>query len=550
MPIKDEFRALLDETTILSISSDYNLQDTQEFAAARQVLLTLSKDVEAEEATGFNPSGFVGHSVTTDLSALNLDDEADDGEVTSSDVKSASDRTPMTERSITPSLVSSGSTRTAPRDAPGLIHIGVFDGLSDEDKEQNLAQMFVELKPIDIKQALKKSKGDASLAMDELLSLQWLEHTGQRAKGIDGFFVDEDYVFGKKKKVKKKRKVPKVSSPKSPVVEDTNEGPDQNSIDQSDKIELIADRLNVPAVEVASIYNQRKASLGATIIEILDNYISLGLSEPDSRLLPDIKRETVEFSWIPPEYIKASFEICQLRDEALDIIRILADYFEKPAYLRYNVSYSVVASDPEAAASTIDLTAASDPKQTERSSASPRSPIIDAPRASLNHVTNLATASAASRAFAESRNHAAASAAAAFRKSRSDPLFRQAGSYYAERAREQAAGYRRASRVEADYLVDRQSTGGSMIDLHGVMVQDGVDIARDRVRRWWDGLGGEGEGERARRAKRDGFTVVTGIGRHSADGRSQLRINVFKALVADGWKVEVQTGSYLVVGRR
>ncbi|KAG4218660.1 hypothetical protein PC116_g32860 [Phytophthora cactorum] len=105
--------------------------------------------------------------------------------------------------------------------------------------------------------------------------------------------------------------------------------------------------------------------------------------------------------------------------------------------------------------------------------------------------------------------------------------------------------YRQANSVEANYLVDQQSTEDT-IDLHGVTVQDGVEIALDRVSKWWRGLGEE----RVRKAKTHGLTVVTGIGRHSSDGRSPLRINVIKALVADGWKVQIQTGSCLITGRQ
>lgn len=483
-------------------------------------------------------------------------------------MKSAGGFTTTTESSVPPSLSSSGSSTTASGDTPDLVHVGIFDGLSDGEKEKNLSEMFVELKPIDIKKALEKSKGDASLAMDELLNLQWLEHTGQRPKGIDGFFVDESHSPNKKKRRKKKGKAAKVPSLKPPGIKNITKEVSQSTTIQTgkcfhpqiklpsihmihtnttiDKIAFIADRLNLPLADVASIYNRRNNSLGATVIEILDNYISLDLPQTDPRLLSDIQQETVKFSWIPRDYIKAIFEICQLRDEALDVIEILADYFEKPAYRRYDISYSVVASDPEAAVATIDLTAASNLKHAVRPSTNLRSPTVDSPRGLSSQAANLSAASAASKAFAESRNHSFTSAAAAFKKGRSDSLFRQAGSFYAERAREQAASYRQASSVEANFLVDQQSTRDT-IDLHGVTVQDGVDIALDRVRRWWDGLGEE----RARKVREgEGLTVVTGLGRHSADGKSPLRVNVFRALLADGWKAEVQTGSYRVTGRR
>lgn len=308
------------------------------------------------------------------------------------------------------------------------------------------------------------------------------------------------------------------------------------------KIELVADRLRVPLADVTMI-RSRLGSLGATVVRILDNFIDVGVIELDPDLLPYVRRETVDFSWVPPEYIKAIFQICRYPEECLDIIKILADHFEKPEYLRYDVPYSVVASDPEAAVATIDLTAASTSKQPARpSSTLPlRSPVLDSPRG----VTSLSAASTSSRAFAEARNHSFNLAAAAFKKGRSDPHFKAAGSYYAQRAREEAASYRQASSVEAGLRVDRNSTRDT-IDLHGVTVQDGIEIAIDRTWRWWDSLrGGE---DRARKAK-EGFRIITGLGRHSVGGVSPLRTNVAKALIADGWKFEVGTGSYTVTGR-
>ncbi|KAI1455081.1 hypothetical protein F4805DRAFT_294406 [Annulohypoxylon moriforme] len=541
----DELRSLLDETTILSISSDYNLENPEEFARARQVLLTISRDVVAEEATGFNPSG-LGADGMGDITSSNQGDDAEAGGTTSSDAKSVGGFTATTESSVPPSLASSGSSKTPPGEIPGLLHVDIFDSLSDSEKELQLREMFVSLKSIDVKLALQKSKGDASLAMDELLNLQWLEQTGQRPKGIDGFYVsDDDNVTNKKKKGKKKKKV-KVAPPKPSASENTPEETSASDPVQNDHIALISDRLNLAPSEVTSIYYHHGASPGATIVEILGNYIALDLPSLDSHLISDIEEVIKEFSWVPEEYVKATLEICSTRNGAMDIIQMLADHFEKPAYLKYDVSYSLVASDLGEIEGEPQVINISKSVQLPKSPTSPKSmrTAVNLPLRTSNLPTSLEAAAAVSKTLAESRNHSFSSAAAAFKKGKSDPLFRQAGAYYASRAHEQAISFRQANSVEANHLVDSKSTE-DMIDLHGVTVQDGVEIALDRVWRWWNSLGEE----RTRKAKR-GFTVVTGLGRHSSDGKSRLRINVFKALVADGWKAEVLTGSYLVTGRR
>ncbi|KAI1074174.1 hypothetical protein F5B20DRAFT_466433 [Whalleya microplaca] len=542
--LTDEFRSLLDEAIILSICNDYDLTNPQEFAAARDVLLIISKDVEVEEATGFNPSG-LGVNDLVDINPISQNDGVETAGAAEGDLKSTDGFTTTTESSGPRSLMSIASSKTSTQENPGLLHVSVFDGLSDVEKEVQLGQMFTSLKLIDVKLALQKSKGDASLAIDELLNLQWLEQTGQRPKGVDGFYVsDNDVPNRRKKKGKKRKKVAKAPTPPAQDSSNTSEGLTNNDEIHTDNIAFASDRLNLAVSEVTSIYRRRGDSLGATVVEILDRYIALELQTSDPKLLLGVREQADKFPWIPREYIQPAFEMCPTREYALDVIHVLADYFEKPSYLKYDVSYSIVASDLEPLSDTSEPTNALNPKPLLKTSANVRSPVLHVQRPVSGQPRSLQAATVASANLAASRNHSFISAASAFRKGRSDPLFRHAAAFYAERAREQAINHREASSIQAGYLVDKNSTSDT-IDLHGVTVQDGVDIAVDRVWRWWDSLGED----RARKAKQ-GFTVVTGLGRHTSDGRSRLRSNVFKALVTDGWKVEVLTGSYLVTGRR
>ncbi|KXX74069.1 Ubiquitin-binding protein CUE2 [Madurella mycetomatis] len=133
-------------------------------------------------------------------------------------------------------------------------------------------------------------------------------------------------------------------------------------------------------------------------------------------------------------------------------------------------------------------------------------------------------------------------AAAALR--RMGPLGRQGAAVYSERAREEVRAFTAQASVMADAHVAQQSTDDT-IDLHGVFVLDGVRIARQRVWTWWNNLGEQ----RKAAAKRSGFTVVTGVGKHSAGGVSRLRQAVGAYLKNDGWKYETLTGSFYVTGR-
>lgn len=134
---------------------------------------------------------------------------------------------------------------------------------------------------------------------------------------------------------------------------------------------------------------------------------------------------------------------------------------------------------------------------------------------------------------------------AAANLSRLGPFGRQGVSVYTDRARDEARAAIAQASALADTHVGLQSTDTS-VDLHGVYVLDGVRIARERVWAWWQALDGE---NRAAAAKNSGFTVVTGLGRHSHNGVSRLRQAVGAMLRNDGWKVETLTGHFHVTGR-
>ncbi|KAI0152709.1 hypothetical protein GGR57DRAFT_470066, partial [Xylariaceae sp. FL1272] len=539
----DELCSFLDETTILSISSDFDLKDPEGFKTARDILRSLSASVEAEEATGFNPSGISGEDLAG-ISSSHHDPNSDSPATVEGDLKSIDGLTSTTETSNSQSLVSAPSSKASSHGKSDVIHVSVLDGLSIEEKERQLADMFASLKLIDVKLALKKAKGDADIAMDELLNLQWLEQTGQRPKGIDGFYVSDGEVApSKKKKGRKKKKNAKTASPKSPSPDKSNsseslEDTRRDETADNDNITFISERFALPVADAMEIYQRNKFSRGSAIIAILDNYLALELNTLiPSRLAEDIQVQRKRIPWVPHEYFCPIFETTADYTAAIDVIDALASHFEKPAYLKYDVSYSLMAADAELEsghqARTINLK-------------SVKTSHTVSPNVNLHaHPTSLQEASAQRAQAALSLRNSQSAATSAFKKGRSDPAYRSVGAYYAERSRDLAASHRAAIGAEARYLVDSQSTSDT-IDLHGVTVADGVGIAIERAWRWWDGLG---IGEERRRKAKEGFKVVTGVGRHSEGGVSRLRVNVFKALVADGWKIEALTGAVLVTGR-
>ncbi|KAI0433703.1 hypothetical protein F5Y09DRAFT_297905 [Xylaria sp. FL1042] len=527
----DELCSLLDEATILSISSDYDLTKPEEFAAARGALLTISTDVVAEEATGFNPSGFGDHDLTGPEATPGMEGDlkSNDGLTTTTGTFSSHSRN---------NTLSSSASQTSEWEVPGIIHVSAFDDLTNQEKVGRLAAMFVSLKQIDIRMALQKAKGDANLAMDELLNLQLLEQTGQRPKGVDGFYIsDEDASKGKRKGRRKKNKISKSAASRSADTATGLEDAPQGSVVDNDSISFISDHLMLPLDEAAGIYQRNKCSLGAAIVATLDSYLALGLPPSNNpNQVRQIEEQQKRIPWVPFEYFNPVFEMTTSSQAAVDVINVLADYFEKPAYVRYDVSYSAVASDI-GQASELPIQANSESSWTSTTK-------LRSPQQLRTIPTTLQAVGASKATLAASAKHSYASASSAYKRGKSDPLMRQAAAFYADRGRSEAASHREVISMEAELLVDKQSTRDT-IDLHGVSVQDGVDIAIDRVWNWWNALGEN----KVRKARENALKIVTGLGRHSSDGKSRLRTNVCKALVADGWQIEVMTGAFLVTGR-
>ncbi|KAL8393827.1 hypothetical protein RB595_003545 [Gaeumannomyces hyphopodioides] len=138
---------------------------------------------------------------------------------------------------------------------------------------------------------------------------------------------------------------------------------------------------------------------------------------------------------------------------------------------------------------------------------------------------------------------------AAWRRGKSNPLHRPAAVLYAERGHALVESALAIERAEHEDLVDRQSTP-DRVDLHGVTIRSGVEIALERTREWWRAVGDREAVSREVAAKREPLYVVTGAGKHSVGGVSRLRQAVGIALARDGWAAEARTGEYVVTGRK
>ncbi|KAG7112512.1 Smr domain-containing protein like [Verticillium longisporum] len=304
---------------------------------------------------------------------------------------------------------------------------------------------------------------------------------------------------------------------------------------------FIAEKLDLPYDEASHAFHLQGCSRERTIIDYLDSYIQQGARATSEASRARVRELSNLYRSIPEKYIPPLIGIAGDVDQWVDeLASLLNTYFAHLGPQRLAVDYKLT---PLVGAEIEAFTPATASKAHNRgaSSAMPPPP---PPMAQSSQPQTYQDALHAASAHAAARSHSYTAAAASFKKGGSNPLYRQAAAYYAERGRAQAQTYAQARSVAADMLVTDNSSRKA-IDLHGVEVVDGVRIARERAWAWWQGLGEYRDLE-----ARDGFTVITGLGRHSAGGVSRMRQSVAAALIEDGWKVSVETGRFRITGRR
>ncbi|KAI8249808.1 hypothetical protein K4K56_010072 [Colletotrichum sp. SAR 10_98] len=524
---------LLDPTVVIAIASELDLSDAGLLNDVRGMLQSLAQDVLAEEASGFNASGVPD--------ALSSNDAGTDTRDSSTNI---SDGLHLRDCDS----ARTGVTSPPPPDELeyDVPRIKTFDGDSEQEKLLQLQEMFSDLKPHDVSFALKKAQGDFQSALETLLNIQFLESIGERPKGIDGFFQPEQSKPpGKKRgKGKKKKDMRTDLSSSSSSINDSS--PNNEDNDRVEKILFIVEKLDLPFEEVSDVFDSHKGSVEGTIIEFLERYIKQGVVVDDTdsaygkQHVHELKKQ---YRHIPESLLSPLVEVTRSDHQwTEEVAALLNRYFGKLPAQRLNISYKLAPLANE------ELEGSSEGWQKV---ASPKTSLMSPTGRPLNSPTLMNSPTFGPRTYKQAMDtagihrdastHSFSTAGQVYKKGH---LYRQAAGFFAERGREEARSFAKAKSAAADIHVGSTRTANE-IDLHGVEVADGVRIARESAWDWWNNLGEY----RARKAQ-EGFTIVTGRGLHSAGGVSRLRQGVIAALVNDGWKVSVGTGSYRVTGRR
>lgn len=523
LALEREYCPPIDSALFYALLSDYDLSDQKSLQELRSTLNVLRANADAGDAQTFDPSGSSAqHESSSMESSTKRASSWHGGPIT--------EDTELTGLSHT--LESTALDEEVQNAARNLHHDIGMEELSTDAKLQALQEMFPTTKDFDRQYALKQAKGNFGKTIEILLNHIFLEEesasngTNLVHRGVDGFADPQHHGKARGRKAKgKQRKQTRRTSSTPAVQSDQTETFARSRWDRAKAdVDFIAERIYMTPKTISSIYHQAGASLPATITALCTSSDSMASNPFLASASPSILQAHAaelgaDFPTIPYTHLESLVRMTHPSEAS-------AHELAKAMLVSTGSSSSDLAIVPQYIPRP-----ASPPSSSQPRAADPQTPLPAATAATLATV----------------RANAMTQAGAAYRKSRSKPLMGGAAAYYSSVGRDAAAALAQHEAATADALVSAQSKSGE-IDLHGVNVRDAVRITRTRVQEWWDG----GAAEWARRGKVQGdggFRVVTGVGRHSAGGRSKLGPAVGAMLVGAGWKVEFSDGVVVVRGR-
>ncbi|KAJ5928945.1 hypothetical protein N7466_007901 [Penicillium verhagenii] len=512
----------VDSALFAAIASEYNLSLPDHVNQLKQCLDAIKELATEQENLPFDPSGTANDPDTGGFCSEN---ETSVHGYTATDVTSISGD----------GRGKSGNRATYTVAADGSLEL---TGATNDDKVDALMEMFPTMTRLDVDQTLKKSSEDVDRAMDVLLNLSFF-HKTQAAedgddddqifipKGIDGFKVggdDTNRQSGRKKKRNKKQKAHLLTETpymESPIANKWEAG-------MADIAFICSRAPDVPKEKVNSVYHANGMSLPATIqavafteapkdaIEIDDDPVMLAQVIELSQDYPTIARiDLVGLLRITRNLISAASELAA--------VMVQQPQFLAKDFIKLKVAPLELSEDEEDSGPSRRRGAPSNPLDYEQARAAAE--------------VNFAAGSAAYQ-----------QASQAARRAKSNPLYAGATAVYRQRGQEHRALAMEQLATASDRLVDRPSVNCDL-DLHGITVVNAIRITRERVGAWWDNLGDTRHVRGGGKHVHGGYKIVTGVGNHSHDGTSRLGPAVSKMLMREGWRVEIERGFLVVIGK-
>ncbi|EER23770.1 Smr domain containing protein [Coccidioides posadasii C735 delta SOWgp] len=556
--LESEYCPRLDPALFAAIASDFNLDDNPSGIAELRATLDF---VAAQSSCDSDPYG------TGERDVFEEDGVVSEPSVPPSQKTLQSSETNPTSLESSPWSVENeepagkqNQTKAKsynPGPAPFLSQKGAaFSGFDLEEKQEYLKEMFPSIAQYTISHTLGKCNGDIDRSMDVLLNLAFFEDSSRSnnghkdagadaddgqisiPKGIEGFDGPISHKKGRKRgKGKGKQSKTKQlleQSISACAEDDLNPNKVDNRWDNGKKdVDFICSRTYLSTQASSSAYHLNAAHLPTTI-----HYLAKKEIEKHPQVMEDavtiqqVAELREDFSTVSPEKLGGLLRLARNSISAAnELARVMIAEPEAPL---------IEATTPRAILPPNLTQTGFTPVRKTKKVVSP-----------LLGTGSAAASLGASRALANHHRRAGEiafnKAHAAYRRGKSDHLMGGAAGYYSSVGREHIEIAKRETSAAADALVDSQSTG-NVLDLHGVSVQDGVRIACERVEAWWESLGDARYAPGGGGPVREGYKIITGLGRHSRNGTARLGPAVARRLAKDGWRVEVGQGQLTVAG--
>lgn len=534
--LEKEYCPPVDSALFAAITTDFDLDNPDEVKSLRKTLDSIRDLAVQQENLPFDPSGTANdHLDVVDKGATSSARPSSAGQdtlPTHTDSTSQGSYNFLDESDTRSSRSQMVSHSTYTIAADGSVQLV---GGSEQEKVNLLLKMFPDLSPFNVEQSLKKSNGDIDKSIDILLNLSFFDQANNDEgyvaipKGLEGFMEEVPDIGRHKGRKKMRNKNNKVSfSPKS----STDNAPATNKWETGKiDVEFICSRTpNLPRHKVASAYTANNRSLSVTIRALADAHTVKDIGEIDDD--PVVQSQLIELMGDYPNVSQTTL---------VGLLRITQNMMSAANELAAEMIHQ------PSAISVSDLIKITAPKL----NLDDEEDVVDTHsrrnKENLHSTLDYEGEQAAADAAFAAKSIANAQAAQAARKAKSDPLYGGASQYYREVAQKNRELAMRHLSAASERLVDKQSTNGD-VDLHGCQAHQAVRIARERVEAWWDGLGDTKHVRGGGKHVHGGFKIITGVGLHSRDGKSRLGPAVSKALISDGWRVEVGRGFVTVVG--
>lgn len=534
----DNYTKSIDDSIVLAILSDYDLTDSAQEAAAKNVLEFLRESTSRDDEF-INPSRSCGYSSMIEGQIRVREDCAATESLqdwnTQTAASSSSSISP--DENIKCLALHDQNLMLVPNEKLPTTSSSILDGLTEKDQENTLIAMFPALEVFDIKYTLQKFNGNLDKAIDELITQSFLEETGDRCKSVNGFECENETQTFWRRKAKKKRKK-EALGPISKNSVCSSEPEPKNSWNVGlENIQFLAERIPMAKSHIASLYYENGASLSQTIPHLIETK-SKKSSKPDDDInLAHIYQLVEDFPSVSMLQIRKIYNSTQNNfSYSRDLLQALitSDKQQTPSGIQISFLHNPISLNTERNNACVDKQKALITNSYLRK---------NGPQTVHNlkdQMTNLY----------ESRDNAFAKASAAYRRGKSDRLMTAVATHYAEEGHSYNTQAKKVQSDAADLIAANQCSRNSL-DLHSLSVKDAVRIAREYVTTWWHELDERASFENNLKYSRDcspSYKIIIGTGTHSKNGISKLGPAVSKMLQRDGWKFEVSKGTIIVTG--